>query len=150
MENHRTLLTSTRHQFFRFLSLSIGAFWLMQAVGSCAQAADTTPAPVQKLTFVISWDDPKHANLKVKGGYTVQQGVLIAHTKNDEYVAVSSSCTFDNTQLVYKLGSDQFYCGKDGSNFDLKGNRVNGPAVKSLIVHAVVANKTIGQFTITL
>lgn len=150
MQNPTVASPLSRNGFLRRVGAGLGAFWLMPVVGSCAGADDALPATNQKLTFIISWNDPKHANLKVKGGYTIEQGVLIAHTKNDEFVAVSSVCTFDNTQLVYKLSSDQFYCGKDGSNYDLRGIPVNGAAVKPLTIHPVVANKTIGQFTVTL
>lgn len=148
MQNPTTSRVVNRAGFVRLASIGIGAFLLMQVVSSCAEAANTPPA--QPLTLVISWDDPKHANLKVIGGYTVQRGVLVVHTKDDTYVAVSSACTFDNTQLSYRLSSNQFYCGSDGSNFDLKGIPVKGPATKPLIVHPLVINKGIGQFTITL
>lgn len=139
-----------RTGFGRLVSLLMGTLLLMQVVASCAKAADGTPTPTQPLTFVISWDDPKHANLKVIGGYTTEQGVLIVHTKDDTFVAVSSACTFDKTQLIYRLASNQFYCPNDGSNFDVMGAVVKGPATKPLTLHTVVANKSIGQFTITI
>ena len=150
MENPTVSRPRSRPAFYRLMGIGIGAFLLMQIVGSCAEAANTDNPPAQPLTFVISWDDPKHANLKVIGGYTVQRGVLVVHTKDDSYVAVSSACTFDNTQLSYRLSSNQFYCGSDGSNYDLKGIPVKGPATKPLIVHPLLINKGIGQFTITL
>ncbi len=148
MENPRISHPRIRPLWHRFASLFIGILLLLPGLTGCAKAADTPPVPT--LSFTISWDDPKHANLKTAGGYTVEQGVLIAHVKDGSYIAVSANCTFEGTKLAYRLSSDQIYCATDGSAFDIHGKPVNGPATKPLTVYTIVSSKsTAGLFTIT-
>lgn len=148
MENPNILTRFPQQSPHRFASLFIGFLLLLTGLTGCAQAADAPPVPT--LSFTISWDDPKHANLKTAGGYTVEQGVLIAHVKDGSYIAVSANCTFEGTKLAYRLSSDQIYCATDGSTFDVQGKPVNGPATKPLTVYTIVSSKsTVGLFTIT-
>ena len=148
MQNTRITAQPYRRVGHRFGSLFVGFILLLTGLTGCAQAADAPPVPT--LSFTISWDDPKHANLKTIGGYTVEQGVLIAHVKAGGYVAVSANCTFEGTKLAYRLSSDQIYCATDGSTFDIQGKATNGPATKPLTVYTIVSSKsTVGLFTIT-
>ncbi len=148
MENPRIALPFNRAAWLRHLSPFIGLVLLLPGLISCARAADTQPVPT--ISFTISWNDPKHANLKVAGGYTIAQNILIAHTKDGGYVAVSAACTFEGTKLAYRLSSNQFYCATDGSTYDLQGKPINGPATKPLTVYNILSSKsTDGLFTIT-
>lgn len=138
-----------RSEFFRLVGTGIGAILLTRCISSCATGSDPNPAPAQKISFTLNWDDPKHANLKVKGGYTIEQGIIIAHTKDDQYVAVSAICTHQSAQLTYQLSGNQFYCPNHGSDFDLTGKPTNGPATQPLTRYTLNVDTTTGNFTVT-
>jgi cytochrome b6-f complex iron-sulfur subunit len=70
----------------------------------------------------------------VAGGFvflTKTIDIIIAHTINDEYVAVSARCTHQGSLVAY-YPSDIFFCSKHGATFDTKGVVKQGPAVNAL------------------
>ncbi|GEM_PF-510079 len=64
--------------------------------------------------------------------------LIIARVGETEYVAASIHCTHRGVELEYNHEKKQFVCSSLGSSaFDLKGNRIKGPAEKSLRIYGV-------------
>ena len=74
----------------------------------------------------------------------VVNDVIVARTKDDQFVALSATCTHEQTRLVYKLADNQFYCPLDLSRFDSTGKVLVGPATQPLKQYTVVANALTG------
>ncbi|GAB2569047.1 QcrA and Rieske domain-containing protein [Spirosoma areae] len=135
-----------RHEFFRLVGISIGAILLTRCVAGCASQAggDPTPDPSQKVDFTLRLSDKANENLLKKGGYVTTNGVIVAQTKDGQFVAVSANCTHQGTELIYKSTEGQFYCPLHLSRFDTTGNVIVGPATLPLTQFTVEPNLTTG------
>src|SRR5919202_5664108 len=127
--------TMPRQEFFRLVGTSVAAILLTRCIAGCAaqDSGNPTPDPSQKVDFSLPLDDKSNENLIVKGGYVVTNNIIVAQTKDGNFVAVSADCTHQGTQLVFKVNDNQFYCPLHLSRFDTTGKVVNGPAVQALI-----------------
>ena len=135
-----------RHEFFRIVGTSVGAILLTRYVAGCAGQGGSDPTPSQKVDFTVRLDDKDNANLKVKGGYVIANGIIIAQTKDGQFVAVSADCTCTDqgTRLIFKPADNQFYCPLHLSRFDITGKVVVGPAVRPLTQYTVNPDLTAG------
>ena len=140
-----------RHEFFRLVGTGIGAILLMRCVSGCAgpdnpdlMAAASGSVPARKIDFSINLSDKASENLKTKGGYIIQNDVIVAQTKDSQYVAVAANCTHQGTQLVFKPADNQFYCPLHLSRFDPAGKVIVGPATQALQPYTVTVEPTTG------
>jgi cytochrome b6-f complex iron-sulfur subunit len=147
METTPTSATMPRHEFFRLVGTGFGAVLLAQCTTACAKAADEIVQPTSiTVDITLKLADTANANLNQKGGYVYINGVVVAQTKDGEFIAVSRKCTHDNgafnTDLIYQQTNNRFYCPNHGSGFDTTGKVLNGPADKSLTQYKVSQDKT--------
>ena len=142
--------TMPRQEFFRLVGTSVGAIILTRCLGGCAGQAggDPTPDPSQKVDFTLRLDDKLNENLKVKGGYVVANNVIVAQTKDGQFVAVSAKCTHQGTELVYKSTENQFYCPLHLSRFNTAGEVIVGPATQPLTRYTVEPNLAAGSIRV--
>ncbi|GAB3497256.1 Rieske (2Fe-2S) protein [Spirosoma knui] len=126
--------TMPRQEFFRLVGISLGAILITRCAAGCGAQGDgnITPDPNQKIDFMLRLDDKSNENLIVKGGYVIVNNVIVAQTKDGNYVAVSADCTHQGTQLTFKPNDNQFYCPLHLSRFDTTGKVITGPAVEPL------------------
>jgi cytochrome b6-f complex iron-sulfur subunit len=149
-----TILSSTdqptmpRHEFFRLVGTSIGAILLTRCMVGCSGQGNNDPTPNQKVDFTVRLDDKTNENLKSKGGYVIVNNVIIAQTKDGQFVAVSADCTHQGTQLVFKVNDNQFYCPLHLSRFDTTGKVLVGPAVQPLTQYTVDSNSSNGTLRV--
>lgn len=85
--------------------------------------------------FTIDVTDPQYAVLQTLGGTMLLNNVLIIHTVQFTYAAVSPYCTNDNCMLDYTLTTNTLDCPCDQSAFDINGFVLRGPAVFPLPVY---------------
>ncbi len=135
-----------RHEFFQRVGIGIGAILLTHCTTGCAGQSTTDPTPNagRTIDFTLDLNDKANENLTVKGGYVVVSDVIVAQTKDGQWVAVSANCTHQGTQLVYKAQEGQFYCPLHLSRFDATGKVLTGPATQALQPYIVVADATTG------
>lgn len=126
-----------RHEFFRLVGTGIGAILLTRCMAGCVGPGDEEPTPKQKTDFTLRLDDKANENLTVKGGYVVANNIIVAQTKDGNFVAVSADCTHAGTQLVFKSADNQFYCPLHLSRFDTSGKVLVGPASQPLTQYKV-------------
>lgn len=153
MEHTPATALMPRHEFFRLVGTGFGAILLTQCVTGCAKAADTevTAAPTA-VDFTLKLSDNVNANLNAKGGYVYANGVVVAQTKDGEFIAVARKCTHDNgafnTDVVFQQANNRFYCPNHGSGFDTTGKALNGPAEKSLTQYKISQDKAAGTIRV--
>jgi cytochrome b6-f complex iron-sulfur subunit len=115
-----------RREFLSALGLGAVTVMCAQCLTGCKQE-DPISAPTN-VDFIMDLANPAYAILKTAGGYVYNAGVVVAHTANDTYVAVSQACTHAGANVVYDLNSNSFYCPSHGSVFALSGAVTRGPA----------------------
>ena len=143
-----------RQEFFRLVGTGVGAILLTRCIAGCAgpDDPDLDPNrldPAQKIDFSINLNDKTNENLKTKGGYVVINDVIVAQTKDGQYVAVSANCTHQGTQLVYKPADNQFYCPLHLSRFDAAGKVLVGPATQALQQYVVAVEPATGLIRVS-
>ncbi|RYF72313.1 MAG: Rieske (2Fe-2S) protein [Cytophagaceae bacterium] len=137
----------TRNDFMRLVGTSIGLIAFTNCVSACGKETGD-PAPAATVDFTINWAKSPYSNLQPKGGYVVEQGVIIAHTLAGDFIAVSAICTHDKNTLSFQGTSNRFYCPAHQSAFSTTGAVLNGPAVNSLKTYTVTVNQTTGDIRV--
>ncbi|AQG79122.1 ubiquinol-cytochrome c reductase iron-sulfur subunit [Spirosoma montaniterrae] len=134
--------TIDRQEFFRRVGTGVGAIWLMRCLAGCSSEANGDPAPNggRNVDFTLNLTEKANEILKTKGGYVVVNDIIVAQTKDGQFVAVSANCTHQNTQLTYRPIENLFYCPLHLSRFDATGRVLNGPAAQALTAYKVTAN----------
>ncbi len=103
---------------------------------SCSKDSTTNSTPVQTPsttpTGVDFTLDVSQGNLAVNGGFLVNNGIVVARTTTGTFLAVSSACTHQGTQVGYVSSSNSFHCPNHGANFSSTGAVTNGPATSNL------------------
>ncbi|MEZ0538655.1 ubiquinol-cytochrome c reductase iron-sulfur subunit [Fibrella arboris] len=134
----------SRADFMRLVGTSIGLIAFTTCVSACGKE-NSDPAPAASVDFTVNWGKSPYSNLQAKGGYVVEQGVIIAQTLSGDFVAVSSVCTHDKNTLVFQGATNRFYCPAHQSAFSTSGAVQNGPAVNSLKTYTITVNQATGD-----
>jgi cytochrome b6-f complex iron-sulfur subunit len=106
------------------------------------QVLESEVAPVAKPdspknNLVLDISSAEYSGLKTAGGSKVVEGIIIANTGNTGFVALSSACTHQGTQLTYNSRSNRFECFSHGSMFSPTGSVIMGPASIALQSFAI-------------
>ncbi|MBO0947218.1 QcrA and Rieske domain-containing protein [Fibrella forsythiae] len=150
MENTTNLSSDTpltRIDFMRLVGTSIGLIAFTNCVSACGKETGDL-APAASVDFTVNWAKSPYSNLQTKGGYVVEQGVIVAQTLAGDFVAVSAVCTHDKNTLVFQGTSNRFYCPAHQSAFSTTGAVQNGPAVNSLKTYTVTVNQATGDIRV--
>lgn len=128
--------TLDRRQFFSLVGTSVGAVILSHCLSGCSAAKDdvkpggtTGSNPgTGKLNLSLNLNDAANAKLKQNGGFIYQNGLIVARTKDGQFLAVSQACTHAGTTVQYDAANNRIHCPDHGSNFKNDGSVINGPA----------------------
>ena len=147
---------TNRHKLFHLVSVSVVAALLTCCTLACTGANNpdltataSQPEPIRKINFDINLNDKTYESLKTKGGYVIVNDIIVAQTKDGQYLAFSAKCTHEGTRLVYRSVENQFYCPLDLSRFDAKGVVAAGPATQNLQQYLIVAEPTSGTLRVS-
>ncbi|MFC0182842.1 ubiquinol-cytochrome c reductase iron-sulfur subunit [Pseudarcicella hirudinis] len=77
-------------------------------------------------------NDATYVSLKTNGTGLVVGSVIVARTKDGDFIAVSKTCTHEGTTINFDNASTGFICPNHGSRFDRNGNVTLGPAAIAL------------------
>lgn len=114
-----------------FLSqLGIGGASLFAA--TCMQACSKDNTAPSNVDFQLDLGTNAYASLKIPGNHVIVQGVIVALSTSNTYLAVSSSCPHQGVQVQFQSSQNQFICTAHNSVFTSTGARVSGPAPKGL------------------
>ena len=93
--------------------------------------------------FTLDLTTPSNAALLATGGFVIANGIIVAKTVSGNYIAVSSACTHEGTNVQYVKGSDHFYCPNHGAQFSTTGAVVSGPTNRALTAYKVSLSGTL-------
>lgn len=116
-----------RKEFLSQLGLAGTALFATTCLGACSK----TSAP-SNVDLSIDLTSNAYSALKNAGGFVVTQGVIIARTTSNTYIAVSSACPHEGVQVQYASGTNQFVCTAHGSYFSSTGAKISGPTPRGL------------------
>lgn len=126
--------TIERKEFMKKVGMSVGGILLLNCIQACAPS-DELPDPNpgtgtgDKVDFTLDLSLSSNAKLNTKGGFLVTKGAIIARTLDDDFIAVSSTCTHEGTTIdKYDATNHKFICPNHNSQFDDTGKVLQGPA----------------------
>lgn len=125
-------------------SLGKGAIAVCGAcyLASCSSDSPTSPQN-SNVDLTLDLSLTENSALSAVGGYTIKNGIIIVKTGATSFTAVSAACTHEGTTLVYDKNNSRFHCNNHGSNFNLEGTVINGPASKALAKYKTELNGNI-------
>ncbi|MGR3809107.1 QcrA and Rieske domain-containing protein [Jiulongibacter sp. NS-SX5] len=126
-----------RKDFMKQVGIGFGAIMLMNCLQSCSDGEIPEPNPGggnSGIDFTLDLNDNDNSDLRVNGGFKVinSQGVIVARTLADTFIAVSSACTHQGTTVNYRANTNDFRCPNHGSEFTAVGAVSKGPATSAL------------------
>lgn len=128
-----------RKTFISQVGLGAAALLVPACLGGlqgCKKASD----PPTDVNFSL---DVSSGDLSQNGGFVIQDGVLVARSVYGTYIAVAAGCTHEGVELQYKADKNVFHCSRHGSEFDMTGNNIHGPAKKDLMEYNTELNGNI-------
>ena len=126
-----------RREFLNKVGISFGAIALANSMIGCNKSDVATPGNVD---FTLDLSTSAYSALKVNGGYTVYNGVVVARTLSGTYIAVSAACTHEGQTVQYIASGNYFYCSRHGAKFNSNGAVTQGPASTSLAQYKTSLN----------
>jgi cytochrome b6-f complex iron-sulfur subunit len=125
----------TRKDFVKLAGAGVGSVFFAHCFAGCAKS-NSAPTNVD---FTL---DVSTGALSKKGGYLVSNGVIVARTLSDTYIAVSVSCTHEGVSVQYLSSSNSFRCPQHGATFSSAGAVTGGPASTNLQQYKTELNGT--------
>ncbi|MGE5499878.1 MAG: ubiquinol-cytochrome c reductase iron-sulfur subunit, partial [Syntrophothermus sp.] len=115
----------------------------------CSSSSDSNnpTAPPSNVDFTIDLSSQEGQALESAGGSVYKNGIVIARISQTEFTALSQVCTHQGTTVQYQSGAARFHCPNHGSNFDLNGGVINGPAASPLKKYTTTLNGNILRVT---
>ena len=116
-----------RKEFLSQLGLGGTAIFAAACMQSCSKTDN-----LSNVDFTLDLTNSAYAALKSAGGYIITQGVIVALTTSNTYLAVSAACPHEGVNVQFQAGQNQFYCAAHSSYFSSTGSRISGPAQRGL------------------
>lgn len=152
MASQPTSESVSRAAFLRSLGLSAATLCALY-FSSCAKPASITPDPTDgtdspavatgntdpagNVDFTLDLTLPDNAKLKTIGQFATAGLIVVAHTKDDRYVALLSVCTHASGSLWYQVSQDDFRCLDHGGLFHTDGSVKGPPPTKPVKTYTV-------------
>ena len=118
-----------RKEFLSALGLGSSALIAISCLQACSKTDAASGAAVD---FTLDLTNGAYAPLSNPGGYIISQGVIVAKTTNNTYLAVSAACPHQGVNVEYQGPQNQFFCPAHGSYFSASGSRTAGPTPSGL------------------
>jgi len=124
----------TRKDFFSKVGFGAALVLVPACIGGLASSCSEddgspTPAPTN-VDFTL---DISTGTLASNGGYLVHNGIVVARTTMEGFLAVSASCTHQGTNVNYNAAGNKFICPNHGAQFNSTGAVIQGPASSNLV-----------------
>jgi cytochrome b6-f complex iron-sulfur subunit len=128
-----------RKEFLSLLGISAAAFTVGSCLQNCSKGGVTPVAP-PTVNFNLDLTAPANNALNTLGGYMYSNGVIVAHTNQGAFIAVSQVCPHQGSTVIYQGSINDFFCPSHGSTFAPTGKVVQGPAVDNLKSYSTQLN----------
>jgi len=119
---------------------------LISSLAACSPKLSVGKATPKDMKFSIPESDMTATDVKLVTLKNFDYDVFLKKNTDGSYLALAMICTHAGHSVV-KTGN-KFYCSLHGSEFDISGNVLKGPAEKNLVHLPVTRNN--GMLEITL
>jgi cytochrome b6-f complex iron-sulfur subunit len=140
--------TIDRKEFFKLVGVSVGAVILQHCLSGCSNNDGNDPQPNAPVNTSINLNANGFAALRNKGGVVYNNGIIIARTLQDTFLAVSQACTHQGTTVNFNSNNNTFVCPTHGSVFSSTGGVQQGPAATPLRQYQTSFDATTGDLKI--
>ena len=134
-----------RKEFLKSLGFSAAAIMAVSSlsvISGCTNSAGNF-APNAKADFTIDLTNSAYSSLNTVGGYIVKDGVVVAHTQNGSFAAVTVVCSHQgNPYVMFDGSSNSFYCPVHGARYSTSGKGLNANGRNGLKTYTVDVNGT--------
>lgn len=133
-----------RRHFFR--NLAVGGSLLLSApviFNACSSNSVDDDSNNNAGGVTIDLTDSAYAALKTVGGFAYKGDIIIIHSTDTAYVALSKVCTHQGCTVTYNSSNNNLPCPCHGSLYTINGTIINGPAPNPLKTYAVKQNGNI-------
>ena len=133
-----------RKEFLKSLGFSTAAIMAVSSLNLISGCANkSSPFPNAKADFTIDLTNPTYSALNSVGGYIVNSGVVVAHTKDGSFAAVTVVCSHQgNPYVMFDGASNSFYCPVHGAQYSTTGKGLNANGRNGLKTYTVDVNGT--------
>ena len=131
-----------RKDFLEKVGFGTASLLILGCMQACSKAEtamaatnnNNAPTTPKAIDFTINLSIAPYNVLNNPGGYYVDStnSIIIAKTLNNEFIAVSSTCTHASVTVEYQGANNRFFCSGHGSTFTNAGAVSNGPATQAL------------------
>lgn len=134
-----------RKEFFSKVLAGGGLLFLAPIIlNSCNKASDqllpSGGLPSGRLTLDLSTS--ANTALNTVGGFVYSGNIVIIHTSQTIYVALSRTCTHQGCTVSYNSSAKKLICPCHGAQFSTSGSVLQGPATRALTTYPVTINGT--------
>jgi Rieske Fe-S protein len=126
--------------------MAFGSVILVSSLASCSPKLSVAKATQKDMKFSIPESDMTATDIKLVTIKNFDYDVFIKKNSDSSYLALAMICTHAGHSLV-KTGN-KFYCSLHGSEFDISGNVIKGPAEKNLVHLPIINNNGILEITL--
>jgi cytochrome b6-f complex iron-sulfur subunit len=147
-----------RKEFLNLVGISVGAVILQNCLSGCTNASDPAPAVVTPpsgggstggtttvsgltgnnsiakgaIDFTLDITDKNFSDLATNGKAVISGDIIVARTKNGDFLALAKACTHQGTTVDYVPDTNIFNCANHGSQFNADGSVKKAPASVAL------------------
>jgi len=138
----------SRRSFIKVLTLSGGAVMVGSWLAACGVSNETASAPTASGALVVDLTKPENKSLAEVGGTLALDnnpvdsvGLFLYRASGTSVQAFSRKCTHQGCQVnAFQQGVATCPC--HGSQFDLSGKPLKGPATQTLMQYSAVLKGT--------
>lgn len=116
-----------RKEFLSQIGLGGSALFAAACMHSCSKTDN-----LSNIDFTLDLTSNSFASLKLPGGYIITQGVIVALSLSNTYLAVAAACPHEGVNVQFQAAQNQFYCAAHSSYFSSTGSKISGPAQRGL------------------
>jgi Rieske Fe-S protein len=136
----------TRRDLVQKIAMGGTTIFLVPSIFTqCSKPEEETPDPNPNpppgggnpTSLIVDLATATYSSLNNAGASIVVQGIIIANTGNNNFVALTSICTHEGCTIGYSASSNTFPCPCHGSVYSTTGAVLNGPAVIGVKSHAI-------------
>lgn len=116
-------------------SLLLSSSFILNA---CSDEEDDLPGETGNgNNITIDLDNENFSALQDIGGFAYTGNIIIIHSGENSYLALSKICTHESCTVTYNHTNNSLPCPCHGSLFSTSGAVLNGPAQANLKVYSV-------------
>jgi len=116
--------------------LGIGAAFVLTS--SCLGSCTRDTRELNNVDLSVDLNSSEYAELQDPGGYVIVEGIVIARTLDNEFVAATRTCSHEQlSEIVFDADNNEWFCNAHAARFTMSGDGLNTNGSEGLAVYQV-------------